>query len=61
MQNKKLKNGRSQIGKDNELLVRKTWTQEKLYPEKDEEAINIKVAPATLFPGKDAHRCPQIF
>jgi hypothetical protein len=41
--------------------VRKTQTQEKLYPEKDKEATNIKVAPATLFSEKDAHRCPQVF
>jgi hypothetical protein len=50
-------NGRSQIGNDNEPLTRKTRTQETLYPEKD-EAISVRVAPATLFPKKDAHRCP---
>jgi hypothetical protein len=61
MQSKKLRNGRSQIGNDNEPLVRKTWTQEKLHPEKNKEATNIKVAPATLFPEKDVHRCPQVF
>jgi len=61
MQNRKLRNGRSQMGNDNESLTKKTRTQEKLYPEKDEKATNVKVAPATLFPEKDAHRCPQVF
>ena len=61
MQSKKLRNGRSQIGNDNEPLTRKTLTQETLYPEKDEKATNVKVVPATLFPEKDAHRCPQVF
>jgi hypothetical protein len=57
MQNKKL----SQIGNDNESLMRKTWTQEKYYPKKDEKAINIKVVLATLFPEKDVYRCLQAF
>ena len=49
------------MGNDNESLTKKTQTQEKLYPEKDEKATNVKVAPATLFLEKDAHRCPQVF
>jgi hypothetical protein len=61
IQNKKLRNRRSQIRNDNKSLSRNTRTQEKLYLKKDEKATNIKVAPATLFPEKDIHRCPQVF
>ena len=61
MQDKKLPNGRSQIEKDNEPLTKKTLTQKTLYSEGGGKAINIKIAPATLFPEKDTHRCPQVF
>jgi hypothetical protein len=61
MQNKILINQRRQIRNDNKPLIRKTQTQEKLYPEKDKKATNVKVALATLFPKKVVHKCLQIF
>jgi hypothetical protein len=56
----KNKEWRNQIRNDNKPPTRKTRTQETLYPKKD-EATNVKVEPATLFPEKDAYRCPQVF
>jgi hypothetical protein len=61
MQNKKLRNGRSQIRNDNESLIRKTQTQEKDYPKKDKKATNVKVIPTTLFLRRMHIDAPRFF